>query len=179
MATTAALMTVEEFSKLPKDDGPFYHELHRGQVVAVSRPIPRYYLVQTRLRDLLQAIARPGSFTATVLAFCPTGDRDLRVADVAYISPERNAAWDLDNYFQGAPDLVAEVLSPSNTASEIYDKQVLCLDNGARQFWVIDPEKRRILVFTPDGTMSRYEAGQQIPVPMIGQGSVSVDAILG
>jgi hypothetical protein len=36
----------------------------------------------------------------------------------------------------GAPDLVVEILDPSNSATEIYDKEKLCLENGAKEFWV-------------------------------------------
>lgn len=42
---------------------------------------------------------------------------------------------DPDDYLRGAPDLIIEVLSPSNTATEICDKEKLCLENGAREFW--------------------------------------------
>jgi Uma2 family endonuclease len=34
---------------------------------------------------------------------------------------------DPDDNFLGAPDLVIEVLSPSNTVAEIYDQEKLCL----------------------------------------------------
>ena len=38
MAVTTHLMTVEDFRKLPEDQGPVYHELRHGEVVAVTRP---------------------------------------------------------------------------------------------------------------------------------------------
>ena len=74
------------------------------------------------------------------MPFAPLPEYELRVADVAYLSPERFAQADPEDYIRGAPDLVIEVLSPSNTAAEIYEKEKLCLENGSREFWVVDPE---------------------------------------
>jgi hypothetical protein len=56
------------------------------------------------------------------------------VADVAYLSPDRLAAVDPDDNVCGAPDLVIEVLSPSNTVAEMNDRERICLENGAQEF---------------------------------------------
>jgi hypothetical protein len=36
--TTSQLLTVEEFRRLPQDNGSVYHELRHGELVAVTRP---------------------------------------------------------------------------------------------------------------------------------------------
>ena len=41
---------------------------------------------------------------------------------------------------RGAPDLVIEILSPSNTATEINRKKNLYLKAGVPEFWIVDPE---------------------------------------
>jgi Uma2 family endonuclease len=41
---------------------------------------------------------------------------EVWAADVAFVSRERWEQGDPDGYLAGAPELVAEVLSPSNTA---------------------------------------------------------------
>ena len=48
---------------------------------------------------------------------------------------------------RGAPDLVIEILSPSNTAIEMHRKLDLYQDAGVREYWVIDPEQKLIEVF--------------------------------
>jgi len=54
---------------------------------------------------------------------------------VAFVSTDR---WEkTDRYFEGAPEIVIEVLSPSNTAAEMMDKEQLCLENGAKEFWAL------------------------------------------
>jgi Uma2 family endonuclease len=47
----------------------------------------------------------------------------------------------------GAPDFVAEILSPSNTAIEMERKFNLYLKAGVREYWVIDPEHKGVKVY--------------------------------
>jgi len=107
-------------------------------------------------------------------------EHELRIADVAYLSAVRNSEFDAADYICGAPDLVVEVLSPSNTASELLDKESLCLENGAKEFWVVDPIRRQAKVSTVGGRTQTWKSGQEIPLPLFGAGArLSVDAIFG
>jgi Uma2 family endonuclease len=179
MAATTSLMSIEEFRKLPEDQGPVYHELHHGELVPVTRPKLKHTLIQRNLRNLFEPLAAAGSFVDTELAYRALPEHELRVADVAYVSRERWASIDPEDNFRGAPDLVIEVLSPSNTATEIYDKEKLCLENGAQEFWVVDPDRRQVKVSTPDGRTITYPSGREIPLPLFGNVQVPVDAIFG
>jgi Uma2 family endonuclease len=177
MAATIHLMTVEEFRKLPEGDGPVYYELRHGEPVAVTRPKFKHTLIQSKLRDLLRAHMIPGGYVELELPFRALPEHELRAADVAYLSPERFAATDPDDNIQGAPEIVIEVLSRSNTAAEIYEKEQLCLENGAQEFWVVDPGRRQVKVSTPDGHTITYRTGQEIPLPLFGGAKIAVDAI--
>ena len=66
-------------------------------------------------------------------------------------------------YFDGSPELVVEVLSPSNTPAKVADTRAICLDNGCREFWVVDVVHRRI-AFRRDGHTITSESGQEIPL---------------
>lgn len=177
MAATSLLMTVEEFRKLPEDSGAFYHELRHGELIAVTRPKLKHTLIQRNLRRLLDSTAPAGSFVEIELAFRALPEYELRIADVAYVSPERLAGADPEDCFQGAPDLVIGVLSPSDTASEIYEKEKLCLKNGAKEFWVVNPDLRQVKVSTPDGRTVTYQTGQEMPLRLFGEVRMSVSAI--
>jgi Uma2 family endonuclease len=176
MATTTSQLTVEEFRRLPEDSGGVYHELRHGEIVPVTRPKLKHHLIQARLRDLLKAMAPIGSCVEYEMAFRALPEYELRVADVAYLSAERFHQAGPEDNIRGAPDIVVEVLSPSNTAAGIYDKEQLCLDNGAKQFWVVDPDRRQVKVSTPDGRTVAYRAGQEIPLDLFA-GNLAVDAI--
>jgi Uma2 family endonuclease len=133
-ATTTHLITVEEFRRLPEDSGPLYHELRHGEVVPVTRPEFRHFRIQKQLEQLLEPLARDRGVVAMELAFRPLPEHELWAADVVYLSRERWAAVDPEDNLAGAPELVIEVLSPSNTAAEIYDKEKLCFETGRRSF---------------------------------------------
>jgi Uma2 family endonuclease len=89
----------------------------------------------------------PGFFTRGDL-------RTVRGPDVAFLSYERLPAGQLPRGFGAvAPDLVVEVLSPSDSASEVRDKAREWLAFGVRTVWLVDPERRRVEVW--EGTTTR------------------------
>ncbi len=143
----------------------------------MTRPQLKHHLIQARIRDLLKAIAPAGAFVEYEVAFRALPEHELRVAGVAYVSWERMSGVDPDDNIRGAPDLVIEVLSPSNTVAEIYEKEKLCLENGAQQFWVVDADRRQMKVSTRDGHTRTWRSGQRIPLPFFGGAEVAVDAI--
>jgi len=77
----------------------------------------------------------------------------------------------------GTPDLVIEILSPSNTAAEMLAREQLCLENGAREFWIVDPEHKQVKISTPEGRTATYKAGGAIPVFFAPEKTIAVDAI--
>ena len=48
---------------------------------------------------------------------------------------------------RGAPDLVIEILSPSNTAIEMQRKLELYQDAKVREYWIVDPENKGLTVY--------------------------------
>ncbi len=177
MAPITHLLTVSEFAQFPEDDGPVYHELHQGEVAAVTRPKWKHFLIQRGLRRLLEALSERGSIVDTEFAFKPVPDSELRVADVAYVSARRLGNVDPEGYFHGVPELVIEVLSASNTASDLYDRENLCLQNGGVEFWAVDPVRQQVKVSTPDRLTITYTSGQQIPLPLFGGNMLQVTDI--
>ncbi|MFJ1435148.1 Uma2 family endonuclease [Capnocytophaga canimorsus] len=46
----------------------------------------------------------------------------------------------------GAPDLVVEILSPSNSKKEMKEKFQLYEESGVKEYWIIDPNQESALV---------------------------------
>ena len=177
MATTPTrLLTFAEFAQLP-DPKEGRYELRHGELVTVAPPIHEHYLVQRSLRRLLETTVGDKYEVETHMPFRAQPEHEYRVADVGLLSSNRWRQIPDDGFLAGAPDLVIEVLSPSNTASEIIDKKTLCLENGSREFWVVDSEHRQVEVSTPDGRTLTYKAGQQVPLYFAPDIHLAVDAI--
>ena len=171
-------MTFAEFEKLREPEG-FRYELHHGELVEVTFPKMTHMRAQERLLTLLRGAPSDTGIVTLEFGYRALPEGEARRADVAYVSTERWKELNPDDYFYGAPDLVIEVLSPSNTAAEMRDKRKLCLANGSREFWVVDPEQREVEVWTPDGRSVTHVAGQRVPLFFAEGPGIEVDGIPG
>jgi Uma2 family endonuclease len=176
MAALPDLVTVEQFRQL-REGGGFVYELHHGEVVAMTRPRPRHWRLQKRLYGLLESKLKAFGEVAIEVPFRPVAEFDLRGADVAVISRERWDAIDLDDDLRGAPELVIEVVSPSNTPRQLQELAAHCLANGAVEFWIADPAKQSVTVVAREGGSAVYSAGSSVPLARFGAGDLSVDEI--
>lgn len=69
----------------------------------------------------------------------------VRAADLAVVSRESAArAAARGGFFEGAPDLVVEVMSPSDAAAKVAEKTASWLAAGATAVWVVDPETQTV-----------------------------------
>jgi Uma2 family endonuclease len=64
--------------------------------------------------------------------------------EVFFIRRDRASA-PLPKEFEGVPDLVVEVLSPSNRRYDFRDKRLIYREAGVGEVWFIDPELRQII----------------------------------
>ena len=75
----------------------------------------------------------------------------VREPDVAYFSAERTPPGArVTGYSEVVPDLVVEVVSPSDSRREIHDKARMWLSHGVRLVWVVHPETRSVAVHQQD-----------------------------
>jgi Uma2 family endonuclease len=168
-------MTFAEFEQLP-ENGRRY-ELHHGELVTMAEAIWRHFTTQRRVRDLLREAAGSSGEVEIEFAFRALPEGEYRRADVAYAARERAENVNPSGHFMGAPDLVIEILSPSNTVAQMRDKKKLCLENGSEQFWEVDLDYREVEVSTRDGHAITYRIGHSIPLFFAPGKSIAIDAI--
>lgn len=126
-------------------------ELVAGGIVREPSPGEEHGWVAAGVLFLLARHVRErglGRVYAAETGFVLARDPDtVRAPDAAFVSAERLAATEKHGpYFEGAPDLAVEVLSPGNTKAEIAAKVRDFLEAGARAVWVIDPPRRTLTV---------------------------------
>jgi len=174
-APEPVLITVDEYRQLP-DQEDVIQELHFGMVVTLSRPKMKHVRLQSRIARLLRPKAEHLGVIEIEVPFRALPEYDLRGADVAFVSQQRWDATSDDDNLHGSPEIVIEVLSPSNTKRMIHEKAVLCLSSGTLQFWVVDPKGKTVAVTPKDGSAVVYHIGDCIPLPIF-QSNLSVAEI--
>ena len=78
-----------------------------------------------------------------------------------------------DNVCVGAPDLIVEILSPSNQQRDWVEKYALYAHNNVTEYWIVDPMNKTVTVFNikssgkyGDGVM--YENSSKIQSVVLG-----------
>jgi Uma2 family endonuclease len=71
----------------------------------------------------------------------------VRGVDVLFISNERFAQVKSSSYLDVAPELVVEVMSPSDTWDEVTEKLQEYFSIGVRLVWVVSPQLRSVFVY--------------------------------
>jgi Uma2 family endonuclease len=72
----------------------------------------------------------------------------VRAPDVAFVTANRAALQEKETgFFDGAPDLAVEVISPSETMEDIENKLFDYLDAGTQVVWLVFPRTQSITVY--------------------------------
>src|SRR5262249_34252190 len=111
------LMSFAEFEQLPEHSFGRRQELRHGELIELAPPQLNHWLIQRRLRQLLETASGDRGIVDIELGFRPAPDLEFRIADVVFVSSSRLS--ESGDYLCRAPELVIEVLSPSNTAAEL------------------------------------------------------------
>ncbi len=101
--------------------------------------------------------------TTYILSEDEQGVQLMRLPDVSFVAANRVKTENRQSYYQLAPDLAIEIISPSERAVEMRAKLRDYLRSGVRQVWQVYPDSQEVMVYRPDGTVQTYDMGQVIP----------------
>ena len=135
--------TYDDYARLP-DNGKRY-EVIRGVLYMSAAPRPLHQRVIFRLSYFLEAFLEERSigiaFSAPIDVLLPEKLGDPVQPDILFVRSDRIQIIG-ETYIEGAPDLVMEVLSPSNPSHDRSLKYELYAEAGVPEYWIIDPHKR-------------------------------------
>jgi Uma2 family endonuclease len=101
--------------------------------------------------------------TGFVIARTPDGRATVRAPDLAFVAAGRvPAVADRKKFLELVPDLVAETLSPSDTAVEVEDKIASWLRAGVRAALVVNPASRTVTLHRPPAEIVRLNAADEL-----------------
>ena len=143
------LYTYADYKEWELDVGERY-ELVYGVPYAMSAPNERHQSILMELSGQLYMFLRGKPCKVYVAPFDVRLFYEEDESDDTVVQPDIMVICDKEKRgyegCRGAPDLVVEILSPSNTAIEMERKFKLYRDAGVREYWVVDPENKGLAV---------------------------------
>jgi Uma2 family endonuclease len=151
MSTTSHLLTADDLWRMQTGER---HELVKGELRTVAPSGFDHGAVMFNLgRRLANYVAehKLGVVVGGETGFRLMKEPDtVRGADVAFVAASRiPASGRPATYFEGAPDLAVEILSPGDTVAELEEKVDDYLAAGARAVWVVNPRRRSVTIYRP------------------------------
>lgn len=157
--------TVSDYLSLPKDvrveliDGVFYD---------MASPTTVHQRISFDIGFMLQSFiyANNGScqtFTAPLDVQLDCDDRTMVQPDVIVLCDESKLTRER---IVGAPDLIIEVLSPTNWYHDTTRKLLKYKKAGVREYWIVMPDSLKVLVyyFEKSDLPTEYSFNTEIPV---------------
>ncbi len=167
--------SLEDFMANPPD----HMEWVDGQLVEKTGVTVRHSLIQSRLdyswRNYLNDSGQGGEVFVELP--CRTLKQGRR-PDVSYITAQLLEQFGEAAALPQSPPLIGEIVSPTNSAEELFALAQEYLESGCEEVWLVFPESRRVLVLTQFQTLG-FNAGDVVSTQMVLKGfSVEVDELL-
>ena len=145
-------MTADELLRMPETPGKRF-ELWRGELREMTPAGFEHGRVAGNLFGLLWAHVRGrggGAVCAAETGFRIERAPDTVLApDVSFVRAGRLPESE-SGFFEGAPDLAAEVVSPGDRGADVEEKADRWLAAGTRLLWIVWPQTRSVVVRPPD-----------------------------
>ncbi len=130
-------------------DMPFRIELNETGQIIMSPVSIMHSLYSSKIGNMLTSFLKKGS---TLSESAIRTRKGTKVADVAWVSPERLKIIRHESDASVAPEICVGVLSESDTDSEMKIKRQLYFENGALEVWICDQ----------NGCMRFYNADREL-----------------
>tara|TARA_R110000737_G_C14608549_1_gene490565 strand:- start:1904 stop:2506 length:603 start_codon:yes stop_codon:yes gene_type:complete len=134
-------------------------ELIRGKVFRQAAAAPRriHQEVSMVLSNTLYQFLKGKTCKVYVAPFdvrLPVSSRKHKDIDTV-VQPDLCVVCDREKLDElgcvGAPDLIIEILSPGNNKKELQLKYEVYESSGVKEYWVIHPDERTLLIYTLEG----------------------------
>lgn len=142
MSTETKLVTIEDVVKLGDESRC---ELIRGELIELSPAGASHGRIITEIARQLGNYLSDKSIGECYTAdtgFVLERDPDTLLGpDIAFVESGRIPDPEPTSFFEIPPDLAIEVISPSQSITEMNDKTWLWLSGGTAAVWLIDPKR--------------------------------------
>lgn len=167
--------TIEDYMALPDEQRV---ELIDGVIYDMSAPTAYHQLIGGEIYAEIRNFIKANK--GNCVPFIAPTDVQLDCDNRTMVQPDVMIVCDRDKINHkrifGAPDFIAEVLSPSTKNKDIMIKGAKYQQAGVREYWLIDPAEKNVLVFDfrSELKMKMYTFEDKIPV-LIYDGKLVID----
>lgn len=174
--TIAQKISLDEWAIAPPSDG---REWVNGNLKEKTGMTLQHSRVQSRVGWLWKSHVETTEIGGEVYTEVPCRALEQgRRPDVAYLTPDLLAKYgDLPTLPQSFP-LIAEIISPTDMASDVFAKAYEYLRSGCREVWLVFSEERTIVVFAED-SRKIYVADEVVTSLVLDGFSITVNTLLG
>jgi Uma2 family endonuclease len=187
IASKSVRLTVDDLRRLP-DDG-LRHELIDGEHYVSPAPKTKHQRISGQIFGQMYVYLKEHPLGTIYYAPLDVvlSKNDCVEPDLLYVSRER-AARMTEDYLEGAPDLVVEILSPSTKHADRGVKYHLYEHFRVPEYWIIDPENEVVKVYRREegGFLLSAELSRrggtsvpQLSTPLLPGFELSLDEIFG
>ena len=171
--------TIDDIYALPEGQRA---ELIDGQIYDMAPPSPMHQELvmelSATLRDYIKKNGGPCKvYPAPVAVFLNEDDRNYVEPDISVICDSSK----VDNRgYQGAPDVIIEIVSPSSQRMDYLTKLFKYRTAGVREYWIVNPLQRTVQVYSFEGTedSTQYSFDDEITVTIYGDLKICVADLL-
>jgi|SRR5579859_6721743 len=159
-------LTLEQFLSLPEAE-PALEMGCDGEISQKVPPTTKHALLHRHIAARLEAHAAPRNQGHSLTEQRVILSRVARVPDVSFYRQERLPLDEAGEYIDHPttpPDLVVEIYSPGQEdRRELVLKVAWYVEQGVRIVLLVDPDRRRITSFAPNGE-SVFETTEPLPL---------------
>jgi Uma2 family endonuclease len=143
MSTKSAL-TYADYAAIPADG--LRHEIIDGEHIVNPAPNLYHQHVSRHLQfQLLMEIELKGhGVVINAPVDLQLSQHDIVQPDLVFVSIARSKIM-TPAKIKGIPDLVVEILSPTNSKHDTFVKRMLYQRSGIPEYWIVDPEDQTVL----------------------------------
>lgn len=140
------LITLEQYENLPEN---IRAEVFEGQIYYMSSPSQIHQTILTELLVSIRSYLKKKGGNCQVFP----APFDVKLSDypLMIVQPDIMIVCDKDKLdgkrCNGAPDLIIEIISPSNPSDDYIRKLYYYKNHGVREYWIVDPRSKTILVY--------------------------------
>ena len=147
-----AVLTYEDYRKTSDEQR---YEFLDGELVVLPTPnIAHQVTLGDLLCELYDFLKEKKTGEAFMRVAVVLSDTNVVEPDITFVLANRMDIVGVDD-IQGVPDLIVEVISPSDPERDLVRKRGIYARQGIAEYWIADPEARSILVMTLDGATYR------------------------